>query len=137
MEAADLREDMRLVVSELQRESNRSKKLANQKAEIAETVKSLTNEKVQLEEKIANMDDEIQEVYEKLEDANNLLNDLTEAHRDTCDHLADVTKEKVSVFVIIKKLFFFNKPKHKNSKLCNEYCIIVFQRIIRYFMFLF
>ena len=108
MEAADLREDMRLVVSELQRESNRSKKLANQKAEIAETVKSLTNEKVQLEEKIANMDDEIQEVYEKLEDANNLLNDLTEAHRDTCDHLADVTKEKVSLFIIIKNSFFLN-----------------------------
>ena len=45
MEAADLREDMRLIVNELQRESNRAKKLSQQKSQLIEAVRDIKKEK--------------------------------------------------------------------------------------------
>ena len=52
MEAADLREDMRLVVSELQREAAKSKRLTQKKAELLEVIQQLQQDNQHLKQQL-------------------------------------------------------------------------------------
>ena len=95
MEAADLREDMRLVVSELQREAAKSKRLTQKKAELLGVIKELQNENQELKNQLQFAETQKDESSERHTEIQAMLDALTLAHKETCDHLSDITKQKV------------------------------------------